>query len=66
MNNTCPKCGSVMVEKPPEQIYCSYPPQWDSVMWCGCGYTEERGRVYGMTPEQSLYNSWKEANRGQL
>jgi hypothetical protein len=55
-----------MVEKPPEQIYCSYPPQWDSVMWCGCGYTEDRGRVYGMTYEQFLHNAWKEANRGKL
>ncbi|NBW21118.1 MAG: hypothetical protein EBR82_75470 [Caulobacteraceae bacterium] len=23
-------------------------------------------RVYGMTPEQSLYNSWKEANQTKL
>jgi len=55
-----------MVEKPPEQIYCSYPPQWDCVMWCGCGHTEDRGRVYGMTYEQFLHNAWKEANRGKL
>jgi len=61
-NNKCPQCGSYMVEKPPTVIYCSYPPQWDSVMWCGCGYQEYRGRVYGKTPEQSLRDEWETIN----
>ena len=58
----CPRCGSNMVEKPPAIIYTSIPPQWDSVMWCACGYSENRGRVYGQTQEQMLHEKWKKAN----
>ena len=59
----CPRCGSNMVEKPPAVIYTSNPPQWDSVMWCACGYAENRGRVHGRTPEQMLHDQWKDANQ---
>jgi len=59
----CPRCGSVMVEKPPTVIYHSNPPQWDSVMWCGCGYTENMGRVRGTTQEERLIDDWKRANK---
>jgi hypothetical protein len=52
-----------MVEKPPAFIYASYPPQWDSVMWCACGYAENRGRVRGQTQEQMLHEQWKRANK---
>ena len=51
-----------MVEKPPTVIYASNPPQWDSVMWCACGHTENRGRVYGQTQEQMMREQWKRAN----
>ena len=59
----CPRCGSAMVERPPTVIYTSNPPQWDSVMWCGCGHQENRGRVYGRTVEESLRDQWEMANR---
>jgi len=60
----CPKCGSNMVEKPPSVIYASNPPQWDRVMWCGCGYQENMGRVHGTTPEQALRDEWERAQHG--
>jgi len=60
----CPKCGSNMVEKPPTMIYTSSPPQWDSVMWCACGYSEDRGRVRGMTEQEMLHDDWRKANEG--
>lgn len=58
----CPRCGSVMVEKPPTLIFCSNPPQWDRVLWCGCGHQQDMGRVYGKTAEQSLREQWERAN----
>jgi hypothetical protein len=61
-SNKCPRCGSNMVEKPPTMIYASYPPQWDSVMWCACGHQENRGRVRGKTSEQMLRDDWDRAN----
>jgi hypothetical protein len=61
-NNKCPNCGSNMVEKPPVMIYPSNPPQYDSVMWCGCGYTENRGRVFDKTSDEQLYDLWKRIN----
>lgn len=60
----CPRCGSHMVEKPPIVIYTSNPPQWDSVMWCACGYSENCGRVHGKTQEQLLHEQWEQANQG--
>lgn len=58
----CPRCGSNMVEIPPTVIYASNPPQWDSVMWCACGHSENRGRVRGQIPEQMLRDQWGRAN----
>ena len=58
----CPRCGSVMVEKPPTMIYASNPPQWDRVVWCGCGHQQDMGRVRGKTPEDSLREQWERAN----
>lgn len=58
----CPRCGSVMVEKPPTMFYASNPPQWDRVMWCGCGHQQDMGRVRGKTPEDSLREQWERAN----
>lgn len=52
-----------MVEKPPTVIYASNPPQWDSVVWCACGYSENRGRVRERTQEQMLHEQWKDANQ---
>ena len=63
MKNQCPRCGKTMVEKAPTVIYTTDPPQWDSVMWCGCGYSENRGRVWGKTPEQSLQEEWEHINK---
>ncbi len=51
-----------MVEMPPTVIYPTNPPQWDSVMWCGCGHQESRGRVYAPSAEQSLRSEWEKAN----
>ena len=48
-NNKCPKCGSNMIENPPAMIYPTNPPQYDLIMWCGCGYTENGCRVYDKT-----------------
>ena len=61
-NNKCPNCGSNMVEKSPVMFYPTNPPQYDSVMWCGCGYTENRGRVYDKTEDEQLYDLWKRIN----
>ena len=63
MTGKCPRCGANMVERPPSVIYTSNPPQWDSVWWCACGYQEDRGRVYGKTPDELLKDAWDEANR---
>lgn len=59
---TCPRCGRQMVHQPPSCMYASNPPQWDDVVWCGCGYTEDRGRVSGMTAEEALRAAWEAAN----
>lgn len=61
MKNDCPKCGSIMVEKPSEKLYLTDPPQWDCVMWCNCGYTEDRGRIIGKTKEELLKETWDRA-----
>lgn len=58
----CPICGSNMVEKPPAVIYTSNPPQFDSVMWCACGYAKNKGRVHGKTQEQMMREQWNLAN----
>jgi len=62
MNNTCPRCGKQMVQKPPQTIYLTYPAQYDQVMWCGCGHQENRGRVYEKTQEQMLQDEWNRIN----
>jgi len=59
---TCPRCGKLMVQKPPDRLYLSNPPQWDCIMWCGCGYQENLGRVQGMTEEESLRDQWESLN----
>jgi len=58
----CPRCGKIMVEKPPTVIYSSNPPQWDVVMWCGCGYEEYHGRKSAKTEEETLKELWERAN----
>ena len=62
MIKTCPRCGANMIEKPPAIIYLSEPPQWDRVMWCGCGYQENLGRVIAPTQEENLRDKWGQAN----
>lgn len=59
---TCPQCGSQMVHRPPKVFYCLNPPQWDDEVWCGCGYSESRGRVTAMTEEEALRAAWECAN----
>lgn len=59
----CPRCGSVMVEKNPTIIYNSNPPQWDRVLWCGCGHQESRGRVSEKTAEEYLREAWEAAQQ---
>jgi hypothetical protein len=51
-----------MVEKPPSVIYASNPPQWDRVMWCACGHTENLGRTHGESAQDSLLAEWKRMN----
>ena len=51
-----------MVEKSPKVIYTSNPPQWDSILWCGCGHEENRGRVRGKSYNQLLREKWERAN----
>lgn len=51
----CPRCGSVMVEKQPTMIYASYPPQWDRVLWCGCGHQQDLNELL------DLNQQWSEA-----
>jgi len=52
-----------MVEKPPTVIYTTHPPQWDKIMWCGCGYEKNMGREWGKTEGEILREKWKEANK---
>ena len=59
----CALCGSVMIEKAPTTIYTSNPPQWDCIMWCGCGHTVNLGRVFAKSEEQRLRDEWEAANR---
>jgi hypothetical protein len=61
----CPRCNSIMVQKSPETIYLTYPAQYDSIMWCKCGYGENRGRVYDKTPQQRMEDEWDERNKKQ-
>ena len=58
----CPRCGSNMIEKKPSVIYLTNPPQRDSVLWCACGHSEDRGRVYERSSESRLLDDWKIAN----
>lgn len=51
-----------MVEKTPVIIYPTNPPQYDLIMWCGCGHTENRGRVFDKTTDEQLYDLWKLIN----
>jgi hypothetical protein len=40
----CPYCGKNMIERPPDIIYTTNPPQWDRIMWCGgCDYSKNIG-----------------------
>lgn len=55
-NNKCPKCGSNMIGKPPTTIYPTNPVQYVSILWCGCGHTENRDRVYAKTEDKQLYD----------
>jgi len=55
-----------MVEKAPSMVYLTNPPQWDSVMWCSCGYAENLGRVYGKTADQYLQEKWERANKNGI
>ena len=59
----CPRCGSVMIEKPPDIIYTTNPPQWDQIMWCGCGYQENLGRILAKTEHEILMYNWERANK---
>jgi hypothetical protein len=59
----CLKCGKNMIEKSPNIVFLTDPPQWDKIMWCACGYTENLGRVYEKTEKQILHERWKEANK---
>lgn len=61
----CPICGMVMVERPPEFEYASYPPQWDKVLWCACGYQKNCGRVRGRSDAEILKERWDKANGRQ-
>lgn len=61
-NDKCPHCGSNMIEKSPTIIYPTNPPQYDLVMWCGCGHTENRGRAFAKTENEKLYEQWKRIN----
>lgn len=65
MNVKCPRCGSNMVEKAPDIIYATYPACWDRVLWCACGYSENRGTVYGKTSDEILMDRWREANKSR-
>jgi len=59
----CQRCGKTMVEAPPTVIYASNPPQWDRIMWCGCGHQENLGRVFGLTAEERMRKEWEEINQ---
>jgi len=61
-NNQCPNCGKQMVQKTPQSIYLTHPPQYHMIMWCGCGYQENRGMFYEQTQEQRLQDEWKRIN----
>jgi hypothetical protein len=60
----CKRCGKQMVQKQPDRIYPSNPPQWDVVWWCGCGYTENGGRQRGKTQDEIMRDEWERINGG--
>ena len=64
MNNTCPKCGSKMIKTTGPNIRASYPPQYEIIMWCGCGVRESRGWQSGRTIEEVNMDEWKRLNSG--
>ena len=63
MNEKCPRCGSNIFEKFPDNIYATYPPQCDRILWCSCGYSENSGTVYGKTSSEILMDRWRKANK---
>jgi hypothetical protein len=62
MINTCPKCSAKMIETTGPSIKLSHPPQYEVVMWCGCGYSESRGWKRAYTTEEIKMYQWKKLN----
>ena len=59
----CPKCGANTVEKTPDRMFPTYPPQVPIVVWCGCGYEAEVGIRRVPMPDDDLLERWKKANQ---
>jgi len=59
----CPRCGANTVEKTPDRMLLTNPPQVPVVVWCGCGEEAVVGTRVVASQDDDLLRRWKEANQ---
>lgn len=62
MNNQCPQCQKKMLETTGPSVRLTYPPQKETIMWCGCGYRESRGWFQEKTQDELRMEEWHKIN----
>jgi hypothetical protein len=65
MNNQCPQCQKLMIETIGPSVRPTNPPQTETVMWCGCGYSESRGWKWLKSSEELRMEEWNRINSVQ-
>jgi len=69
MINTCPKCSAKMIETTGPCVrglrFYHHPPQYEIIMWCGCGYSEHVGWKKAYTTEYVRMEEWKRLNSNE-
>jgi hypothetical protein len=58
----CPRCGANTVEKTPDRMLLTNPPQVPVIRWCACGYEAELGARRIPMPEDDLLARWRGKN----
>lgn len=61
-HEACPNCGKLMIETMGNNVLASNPPQYEIILWCGCGYRESRGYHRGISQEEMRRNEWERIN----
>lgn len=59
---TCPICGKQAIRRRTGHAIMTYPEQYATEWWCGCGYREPAENQRGMTQEELARAQWEAAN----